>query len=105
MYSLNQAAAGASEELEWQRRFLLCRTFAESGRNQDASRESVGLIAAAESVSNPELVSESVMFRANLLAKAGQSDEQLHPRRMLFLTNALRMLNCAGRRPQTQSAS
>ncbi len=87
LYSLNQAAAGASEELEWQRRFLLCRTFAESGRNQDASRESVGLIAAAESVSNPELVSESVMFRANLLAKAGQSDEAIVTLRR-NLTNA-----------------
>ena len=74
---LKKAAAGASGELEWQRRSLLCRTFAESGRNEDASRESVGLIASAESANNPELVSESVVFRANLLAKNGQSDEAI----------------------------
>lgn len=76
-YALNQAAAGASGELEWRRRFLLCRTYAESGRNEEASRESVGLIAAAESANKPELVSESILFRANLLAKNGQSDEAI----------------------------
>ena len=75
--ALNQAATGASGELEWQRRLLLCRTFAENGRNDDASRESLGLIAAAEGLNKPELVGESVVFRTTLLEKAGQSDEAI----------------------------
>ena len=75
--ALNLAAAGATGELEWQRRYLLCRTYAESGRNEDASKESQALISAAESTHQAELISASVVFRANILEKLGQSDDAI----------------------------
>ena len=75
--ALKLAAAGATGELEWQRRLLLCRTYAESGLNEDAARESIGLISAAEGVNRPELIAESIVFRANLLEKLGQSGEAI----------------------------
>ena len=75
--ALKLAAAGATGELEWQRRLLLCRTYAESGLNEDAARESIGLISAAESVNQSELIAESIVFRANLLEILGQSGEAI----------------------------
>ena len=85
--ALKLAAAGATGELEWQRRLLLCRTYAESGLNEDAARESIGLISAAESVNRPELIAESIVFRANLLEKLGQSGEAISTLKQ-NLTNA-----------------
>ena len=75
--AVNRAAAGATGKLEWQRRYLLCRAYAASGRNEDASKESLALISAAEAIHQAELISTSVVFRANILEKLGQSDEAM----------------------------
>lgn len=75
--ALKKAATGATNGLEWQRRLLLSRAYADNHQNEDAARESIGLIAAAETLKKSELIAESVVFRANLLEKLGQSDEAI----------------------------
>lgn len=75
--ALNLAAAGATGKLEWRRRLLVCRAYAESGRNEEAAKESLELIAAAESTNQSELIAESVLLRANILEKLGRSDEAI----------------------------
>lgn len=78
-------------DLEWKRRFLLCRTLAEGNRTEDAERESAGLITAAEGlVQNPNqmsLVADSVVFRADLLEQLGRKEEAIAILRRNF-TNA-----------------
>jgi len=62
-------------ELDWRRRNLLCRALLGSGRPQDALRESAGLITAAEETRQREWLSESVVFRADILEQLGMQEE------------------------------
>lgn len=85
--ALNLAAPGAKGELEWRRRLLLCRATAEAGRIEEAARETIGLIETAESVKQPELIAESVVYRADILEKLGRASEAIAALRR-NLTNA-----------------
>lgn len=73
--SLNRISTGLSGELEWRRRFLLCRTLLEWGRADKAVEESALMITAAEGVQPWELWSDSVIFRADLLEQLGRLSE------------------------------
>jgi len=64
-------------ELEWRRRNVLCRSFVGSNRPEDAERESVGLLAVAQEARRPDLVSESVVFRAEILEQLGRQSEAI----------------------------
>jgi len=89
--ALTKVSAGLTPDLEWKRRYLLCRTLAESGRAEDAERESAGMITAAENaLQNPNqlsLLADSVVFRADLLEQLGRKDEAILVLRRNF-TNA-----------------
>jgi TolA-binding protein len=75
--ALNLAAPGAKGELEWRRRLLLCRAMAEGGRTEEAAKETLGLIETAESVRQPELIAESVVYRADILERLGQAGDAI----------------------------
>lgn len=89
--ALTKVTAGLSPDLEWKRRYLLCRTLAESGRADEAERESAGMITAAENaLQNPNqlaLLADSVVFRADLLEQLGRKEEAIAVLRRNF-TNA-----------------
>jgi TolA-binding protein len=89
--ALTRVGAGLSPDLEWKRRNVLCRMLAESGRAEDAARESDGMIAAAENaVQNPNrlaLIADSVVFQADLFEQLGQKDKAIVTLRRNF-TNA-----------------
>lgn len=89
--ALTKVGSGLPPDLEWKRRFLLCRTLVAANRPEDAERESAGLITAAEGlVQNPNqmsLVADSVVFRADLLEQLGRKEEAMAMLRRNF-TNA-----------------
>lgn len=85
--SLGKVAEGLSSDLEWRRRYLLCRTLAEGGKADEAARESAGMIKAAEATKQWELVSDSVIFRAELLEQLGRWTDAMETWAMNF-TNA-----------------
>ena len=71
----DEGREGVTPDLEWKRRYLLCRTLAESGHADEAARESEGMITAAENaLQNPNrltLISDSVVFRADFVGATG----------------------------------
>lgn len=89
--ALTRVSGELSPDLEWKRRNILCRMLAESGRAEDAARESEGMISAAENaLQNPNrlaLVSDSVVFQADLFEQLGQPDKAMASLRRNF-TNA-----------------
>lgn len=74
---LKKASAGATGELDWQRRLLLSRAYAENNQNEDAARESLELITAAEVLKKSELIAESIVVRANILERLGKNNEAI----------------------------
>ncbi len=85
--SLNRIGDDLPAELTWQRRYLLCRTLVESGQLEEAVRESEALVQAARGAKSWELVSDSVVFRAELLEQLGRWREAMAAWEMNF-TNA-----------------
>jgi TolA-binding protein len=75
--SLKRIAEGLSPELEWERRSLLCRTLLAWGRVEEAAAESAGMITVAEKARSWRLVSDSVVFRADLLEQLGRPEEAM----------------------------
>jgi TolA-binding protein len=75
--SLKKIASGLTGELEWQRQFLLCRTLVALKRADEAVEVSAGMITAAEKTLQIGLISDSVVFRADLLAQLGRWDEAI----------------------------
>lgn len=85
--SLNRVGKGLTADLEWQRRFLLSRVFAGSGRADRAAEESAGMIQAAQGAVQWGLLADSVVFRAELLEQLGRWSEALATWQINF-TNA-----------------
>lgn len=89
--TLTRVGAGLTPDLEWQRRNILCRMLAESGRADEAARESEGMIVAAEkALQNPNrltLIADSVVFQADLFEQLGEKDKAMAALRRNF-TNA-----------------
>jgi len=75
-------------ELGWRRRHLLCRALLGSGRPEDALRESAGMLSAAEETRQREFLSESVVFRANILEQLGREEEAVTLLRRNLDTNS-----------------
>ena len=69
--TLNKIGPELRGELDWRRRNVLCRALLASNRPDDAERESAGLLTAAEATRRPDLISESVVLRANILEQLG----------------------------------
>jgi TolA-binding protein len=75
--ALKKTGPELSAELDWRRRNLLCRALLGSGRPEDALRESAGLLTSAEETRRPDLLTESVVFRADLCEQLGKRDEAI----------------------------
>ncbi|HEX5221739.1 MAG TPA: tetratricopeptide repeat protein [Verrucomicrobiae bacterium] len=85
---LTKVGNAFSGELDWQRRNLLCRTLVGWGRIEDALRESAGLLTAAEATRQRELLSESIVLRADVLEQLGREEEAVTLLRRNLETNA-----------------
>jgi len=85
--SLNRVNKDLTADLEWQRRYLLCRVLAASGRADQAAEESDGMIKAAQGAVQFGLLADSVVFRAELLEQLGRWADALATWQLNF-TNA-----------------
>jgi len=86
--ALNKIGPAFSGELDWQRRNLLCKTLVGWGRIEDALRESNGLLTAAEGTRQRELLSETIVFRADILEQLGREEEAVTLLRRNLDTNS-----------------
>jgi len=73
----NKIGPAFGGELDWRRRYALCRALVGTGRRAEALSESAGLLTAAEAARRRDLLSESVEFRADLCEQLGQRDEAI----------------------------
>jgi TolA-binding protein len=88
---LKKIAGVLGGDLEWRRRDMLCRTLAARGKVEEAATESAGLIGAAEATHKMDLMSGSVVFRADLLERLQRYDEAINTlRRNLTNTSEVR---------------
>ena len=85
---LSKIGAAFGAELDWQRRNLLCKTLVGWGRIEDALRESTGLLTVAEATRQRELLSESVVIRADILEQLGREQEAVTLLRRNLDTNS-----------------
>ncbi len=85
--ALRSVGEKLSPNLDWQRRHLLSRTLAESGRLDEAVRETAELIEVAKGTDRWEAVSDSVVFHAELLEKVGRWADAIRAWQLNF-TNA-----------------
>lgn len=75
--ALKEVHAELTPELDWRRRYLLCRAKLGAGQPEEAERESVGLLATATGTPRSDWLAESVEFRANVLERLGRRDEAM----------------------------
>lgn len=73
--ALSRIGATFGGELDWRRRNLLCQALVGSGQTEEALQESAGLLTAAEDARRQDLLSESRVFRADILEQLGRQEE------------------------------
>jgi TolA-binding protein len=62
-------------ELDWQRRYLLCRVELGTGRTNEALRASDELVKVAGQTGRQDLLAESIALNADILERLGQPDQ------------------------------
>jgi len=71
-------------DLDWQRRYLICRAQLAAGRTEEAKGCGADLLSLAEATGRQELIAESIAFRGGALEQLGQREEA----RAMFQRNA-----------------
>lgn len=75
--ALKEITAALTPELDWRRRYLLCRTKLRAGRTEEAESQSAGLLLAATGTARGDWLADSVAFRADVLERLGRRDEAI----------------------------
>ncbi|MFO1511549.1 MAG: tetratricopeptide repeat protein [Verrucomicrobiota bacterium] len=86
--SLNKISPEFRGELGWRRQYLLCRAWLGSNRPEAAERESESLLTTAEEARRPDLLSESVAFRASILEQLGKREQAIAVLKRNLVTNS-----------------